>query len=435
MEQKRRFLFHLNQEATVLALGPPRQIPSSKSFKTVDSRPMRGIMASLSVERSEPRKAMMAMAKVTWKDATTGGFRSASVTIENSSSYGACIRTQAAIATGARLRVDWRGGQFSGVAKYCRQYRKDFIVGIRRNARENVAGANPAPDSAMSLRPLSAIPAAVQPDFASGEAEPEENVDSLLNTEPQISGPVQVRTSMLTKWLHRTPQQQRKDIPAPSPASPKADDEWRASDDSTTQNFLQTTQESDPDPAAPSALLQLEDIYGARGIIGLRMGYGINKVVEMLSSEHARDLPDDMKRASVLMALAVAGISLDDVLRDAEVRLDALNTYEADQKRKFAAYESRKVQENSEIQAEMERVTARYLERLKLNMDEVNRMRSPFGAWQRMKQHEERKISDAVELCAKNGHAPYDEFQSPILPVTAAVPQEHAPLRSKLSRR
>jgi hypothetical protein len=379
---------------------------------------------------------MMAMAKVTWKDATTGGFRSASVTIENSSSYGACIRTQAAIATGARLRVDWRGGQFSGVAKYCRQYRKDFIVGIRRNARENVAGANPLPDSATSLRPLSEIPTAVLPDFACGEAEPEEDVDRPLNTDHLISAPAQARTSMLTKWLHRTPLHQRKDVPAPPPpASPKADDDGGASDDSATQNFLQVSQESDPAPAAPSALLQLEDIYDARGIIGLRMGYGIHKVVEMLSSEHARELPDDVKRASVFMALDAAGVSLDDVLRDAEVRLDALNTYEADQERKFAAYESRKVQENSEIQSEMERVTARYLQRLKFNMDEVNRMRGPFGAWQRMKQQEERKISDAVELCAKNGQAPYDEFRSPVLPVSAAVPQEHEPIRSKLSRR
>jgi len=409
----------------------------------------------------------MAMANVTWKD-DTGAFRSASVTIENSSTYGACIRTHAAIAIGSRLKVDWRGGQFSGVAKYCRQYHQDFIVGIRRNARESALSASLSPESAKRLRPPSVItsqivrgirqlipgnsrddtrsrtaaaaaPTTLHPDFAPGEAAPEENIDTCPDTEPQIhvsalaesAQPLarEARTSMLTKWLRRTPQHGRVDVQGPlSPASPNTDGEWRTNVDSPTQSFSQISQQSDPVPAAPGGLLPLEDIYSARGIIGLRMGYSINKVVDMLGSDRARELPNDMKRASVLIALDAAGISLDEVLQDAELRLDALSTYEVDQKGKLAAYESVKVRENAEIQAEMERVTARYLERLKLNMDEVDQMRRPFVDWQTMKQREERMIAEAVELCAKNGQEPPGEFRSS---VSASVPQTHQPALTK----
>ena len=41
-----------------------------------------------------------------------------------------------------------------------------------------------------------------------------------------------------------------------------------------------------------------------------------------------------MRRASAMMALDAAGISVDEVLRDAQVRLAALNSYEAEWARK-----------------------------------------------------------------------------------------------------
>jgi hypothetical protein len=55
----------------------------------------------------------------------------------------------------------------------------------------------------------------------------------------------------------------------------------------------------------------MEDIYRAAGIVGPRRGYSINKVVEMLHSEHIRGLSKEMKRPSVLMTLDAAGVSRD----------------------------------------------------------------------------------------------------------------------------
>ena len=73
----------------------------------------------------------------------------------------------------------------------------------------------------------------------------------------------------------------------------------------------------------------MEDIYRAAGILLPRKGYSINKVVEMLNSEHIRGLSKEMKRVALLMALDAAGVAIDEVLRDAKARRDALDTYEA----------------------------------------------------------------------------------------------------------
>src|SRR5579863_4031679 len=80
-------------------------------------------------------------------------------------------------------------------------------------------------------------------------------------------------------------------------------------------------------------LLSTEDIYRAAGIMNPRKGYSINKVVEMLRSDHIRGLSKEMKHAAILMALDAAGISLDQVQQDAKARQDALDSYEAGQKK------------------------------------------------------------------------------------------------------
>jgi hypothetical protein len=87
------------------------------------------------------------------------------------------------------------------------------------------------------------------------------------------------------------------------------------------------------DLAYQNELLPLEEIYVAAGVVSPRRGYTIKKVMEMLHSEHLSALSKEMRRASVMMALDAAGISVDEVLRDAEARLEAIKSYEAEQKK------------------------------------------------------------------------------------------------------
>ena len=148
--------------------------------------------------------------------------------------------------------------------------------------------------------------------------------------------------------------------------------------------------------------LPLEDIYRAAGLIDLRTGYNIQKVVEMLNSSHIRNVSEDMRRASVLMALDAAGVPVENILRDARLRLEALSKYESEQQKRLQEYEAQKFQENAEIQTELEKMTEHYKARMKNNLDDVTRLRDPFVSWQATKQEEVQRVSEAVSLCSRH---------------------------------
>jgi hypothetical protein len=159
--------------------------------------------------------------------------------------------------------------------------------------------------------------------------------------------------------------------------------------------------DANPTHHSPGDLLSMEDIYRAAGILAPRMGYSIRKVADMLASDHLRGVSDEMKRASVLMALDAAGISVDEVLRDAAMRQSAINCYESDQWEHFEEYWAAKAAENSHVQSELERITAQYQERIKRNLDEIAREKVIFATWQTMKQQEAQRIGEAAGICSK----------------------------------
>jgi hypothetical protein len=185
---------------------------------------------------------------------------------------------------------------------------------------------------------------------------------------------------------------------------------WRQPDDTDAPHTPASTEapvnKSQTHPAEgltgpKTDLLSYEDIYRAAGILSPRSGYGIHKVVDMLNSDRIRNLSPDIKRASVLMALDAAGTSAEDLLQDATRRQQALSSYEAGQQKQLEEFEARKAQENAQIQAEMERVTAHYAERIQHNHDQVAQEKDALHNWQIQKQYENQRISEVIELCAK----------------------------------
>ncbi len=150
-----------------------------------------------------------------------------------------------------------------------------------------------------------------------------------------------------------------------------------------------------------SQLLSYEDIYRAAGIMSPGSGNDIHKVVDMLNSERIRDLSKDVKRASVLMALDAAGISADDMLIEATRRQNALNAYEAAQRKQLEDFEAIKAQENARIEEEMEKIRAHYAERVQKNLDQVAKEKDALRNWQGAMQHESQQITDVIELCGK----------------------------------
>jgi hypothetical protein len=101
----------------------------------------------------EPRTAVMIVVDASWEDAK-GILQRERARMENTSTSGACIRVKKQIDVGARLKVQWRWEEFSGVARYCRKDGMDFLVGIQRDAKK---GAAPKKALAPSVSALESV--------------------------------------------------------------------------------------------------------------------------------------------------------------------------------------------------------------------------------------------------------------------------------------
>jgi hypothetical protein len=149
-----------------------------------------------------------------------------------------------------------------------------------------------------------------------------------------------------------------------------------------------TTPVSDP--------TSFDEIYKAAEIPPPAKGYSILKVSQMLESEHIRNLPSDVKKSSVLVALDAAGVDVKDVIQDAIRRDRALDTYERVQQRAVQELDDRKTKENSDIQAQIDKYVTEQRAKIQANNDEVSREKQRFTGWRLKKQQEEKKIAEAV---------------------------------------
>jgi hypothetical protein len=138
------------------------------------------------------------------------------------------------------------------------------------------------------------------------------------------------------------------------------------------------------------------EIYKAAEIPDPPHGYSIVKIADMLQSDHIRSMPMDVKRSSVLVALDAAGVDIKDVIQDAVRRDRALDTFERVQEKAVTELEGRKTQENSQIQAQIDKFVSEQRAKIQSNNDEVTREKERFFGWKLKKQQEEKKISDAV---------------------------------------
>jgi hypothetical protein len=149
-----------------------------------------------------------------------------------------------------------------------------------------------------------------------------------------------------------------------------------------------TTPVSDP--------TSFDEIYKAAEIPPPSKGYSILKVSEMLESAHIRNLPSDVKKSSVLVALDAAGVDVKDVIQDAIRRDRALDTYERVQQRAVQELEDRKNKENGDLQAQIDKYVTEQRAKIQANNDEVSREKERFTGWRLKKQQEEKKIAEAV---------------------------------------
>jgi hypothetical protein len=158
----------------------------------------------------------------------------------------------------------------------------------------------------------------------------------------------------------------------------------------------------EPKIAAPPSF---DNIYSGAAVKPPRIPYGILKIADMMASVHLSGMSPETKRSALLMALEAAGAEVEDVLQDAVVRQRALNDYEDSYQGRLRDLENAKSEENSKIQAELDRITAQYMSRIQGNVDDVAREQDNFRAWQKRKQMEVARITEAAAFCVSPGGA------------------------------
>jgi hypothetical protein len=415
----------------------------------------------------EPRTAVMILVEAWWED-QSGAVQTARGRMENKSPGGACIRVKTPIGVGSRLRVESHREQFTGSAKYCRLEGKEYLVGIQRDRvpgpfptrtalvvppPKESAAKSEAPEPARKIEgveareesqpsgqregvrktesvsiatrgPVASFPRAPAMNGVEQEARireatrilPPQEFDAIRERELEAKQPLKnedttkERKHMKHKWFE-TGQKEDQPIGPNGSVSGNGNSNSMGQPANRAPSAAPATEFSGLEPDGITAadilteLSSMEDIYRAAGIMNPRRGYSVNKVVEMLRSEHMRGLSREMRRAAVLMALDAAGISIDEVMQDAKVRQEAIDSYEANQRKQFEGLWARKAQENAQIQAELERVKARYMERLRRNLDGVAREKETFASWVAIKQQESQSMAEAVELCRKSSGA------------------------------
>ncbi len=409
----------------------------------------------------EFRMPVMTLVEASWED-PSGASRTAAARMEDRSPGGACIRIKTPIRVGSKIRIQWRFEQFSGTAKYCRSEGREYLVGIQRDTTENPIPSQrapadvPAPKSALANVPTASTvktenlpkrqestpneipPAAPKAENAAvpatlphnggyemddGERRRISRLDefnALRRTQfktkqpPKRAQAGKERKPMQRKWLE-LPWGNKPDGLSVS-GDQGGDENINAEDEKGEDEKKENLRPALTPPGAPPPkkiaaarevpnfqveLLAMEDIYRAAGIMLPRKGYSIKKVVEMLNSAHICGLPKEMKRVALLMALDAAGVPIDEVLRDAEARRDALDSYEAAERKQVEEEWARKAEENLQIQAELESIRAHYTARIGRNLEGVAREKATFDSWVTLKQEECRSIAEAAELCMK----------------------------------
>lgn len=225
---------------------------------------------------------------------------------------------------------------------------------------------------------------------------------------PKRRGDGKERKIMANKWLQRAPWNHKENVPVPATDQSTSDlKSFTAPKESSMPQSMQNNDKASgisarEVPVFQVELLPMEDIYRTAGIVSPRKGYSVTKVVEMLNSEHIRSLSKETKRAALLMALDAAGVSIEQVQRDAKSRQSALDAYESEQKKQAEAEWARKAEEISHIQAELESIKAHYSSRISRNMEALARDKARFNAWVTTKEQEAQSMAEAVDLCTKS---------------------------------
>lgn len=158
-------------------------------------------------------------------------------------------------------------------------------------------------------------------------------------------------------------------------------------------------------PEAPATVPPLVDatttadlsiVYDAAKISEPPHGYTVLKIAEMLASEHIRELPADVRRKSVMVALDAAGVKIDEIVQDAVRRDRALDTYERVLQQNVDELSAAVAAENRQLEDEITRRIAELRARIDDNVKRLATDQAELQAWRVRKHQEEALIAETV---------------------------------------
>jgi hypothetical protein len=143
--------------------------------------------------------------------------------------------------------------------------------------------------------------------------------------------------------------------------------------------------------------------------------WGIAKAMDMLNSTHLAGMSSEAKRCALLMALEAAGTGVESLIQDAVLQQRLLDQQEDHRQAKLRRFEAAKLEQNRAVQADLDRLTAKHLERLQNNLDEIAQCQGEFNAWQKGKEQESQRMTDAAAFCVPHGHAAHGATLSVVM--------------------
>jgi hypothetical protein len=142
-----------------------------------------------------------------------------------------------------------------------------------------------------------------------------------------------------------------------------------------------------------------EQIYQTATVKPPKIAWGIQKISEMSNSAHLAGMSSGFKRKALLMALEATGTDVGEVLNDVVTRQRALKEYEESWLDKVNQFEADEAEQTRLQQMELEKITSQFQARIDASRDEVERWHKEFREWQKSKQQESQRLTDAASLC------------------------------------
>jgi hypothetical protein len=160
-----------------------------------------------------------------------------------------------------------------------------------------------------------------------------------------------------------------------------------------------------------------DQIYQTATVKPAKIAYGIQKVAEMGNSPHLAGMSFALKQKALLMALEAAGTDAAEVLNDVVIRQRALKEYEESYLEKVNQFEAAQLEQNRLQKAELERITSQVKASIEASLDEVKRWHKGFREWQKSKQQEIQKLSEAAALCVTHETAQEEQSEGNVMAI------------------